>query len=75
MQASREHGPADVEMLNPQGSTNSTKEKASFSLSDPREVKHVSAGYTHNMQAITACTLYSFCSVSMILVNKSLASR
>jgi hypothetical protein len=28
-----------------------------------------------NLKAISACTLYSFCSVSMILVNKSLASR
>lgn len=28
-----------------------------------------------NGQAIYACSLYSFCSVSMVLVNKSLASR
>jgi hypothetical protein len=28
-----------------------------------------------NLKAITACAIYSFCSVSMILVNKSLASR
>lgn len=28
-----------------------------------------------NAKAISACSLYSFCSVSMILVNKSLASR
>lgn len=28
-----------------------------------------------NMKSITACSLYSFCSVSMVLVNKSLASR
>ena len=26
-------------------------------------------------KAITSCLLYSFCSVSMLLVNKSLASR
>lgn len=29
----------------------------------------------NNAKAISACTLYSCCSVSMILVNKSLASR
>lgn len=27
------------------------------------------------VKALTACGLYSFCSVSMILANKSLASR
>jgi hypothetical protein len=26
-------------------------------------------------KAITSCLMYSFCSVSMVLVNKSLASR
>jgi hypothetical protein len=26
-------------------------------------------------KAITACAMYSFCSVSMVLTNKSLASR
>jgi hypothetical protein len=30
---------------------------------------------TSTLMAIAACTLYSFCSVSMVLVNKSLASR
>jgi hypothetical protein len=29
----------------------------------------------NNAKAISACTLYSCCSVGMILVNKSLASR
>jgi hypothetical protein len=29
----------------------------------------------NNAKAISACTLYSCCSVSMIIVNKSLASR
>jgi hypothetical protein len=29
----------------------------------------------NNAKAISACTLYSVCSVSMIIVNKSLASR
>ena len=28
-----------------------------------------------SMRAITSCLLYCFCSVSMVLVNKSLASR
>jgi hypothetical protein len=28
-----------------------------------------------NVKAISACFLYSFCSVSMMLTNKSLASR
>lgn len=28
-----------------------------------------------SVKAITSCLLYSFCSVSMVLVNKSLASR
>jgi hypothetical protein len=28
-----------------------------------------------SVKALSACALYSFCSVSMILVNKSLASR
>lgn len=26
-------------------------------------------------KVVTACTMYSFCSVSMVLTNKSLASR
>ena len=30
---------------------------------------------TSPSKAICACLLYSFCSVSMVLVNKSLASR
>ena len=29
----------------------------------------------NNSKSISACSLYSFCSVSMVLVNKSLASR
>jgi hypothetical protein len=29
----------------------------------------------NNAKAISACTLYSCCSVCMVLVNKSLASR
>jgi hypothetical protein len=28
-----------------------------------------------SLKSMSACALYSFCSVSMILVNKSLASR
>lgn len=28
-----------------------------------------------NAKVLSACSLYSFCSVSMVLVNKSLASR
>ena len=28
-----------------------------------------------NSKAISSCALYAFCSVSMVLVNKSLASR
>lgn len=30
---------------------------------------------SNNIKAISSCVLYSFCSVSMILVNKSLTSR
>lgn len=30
---------------------------------------------TGSIKSLSACALYSFCSVSMILVNKSLASR
>lgn len=29
----------------------------------------------HHAQVLSACSFYSFCSVSMVLVNKSLASR
>jgi len=36
-----------------------------------KDAKLTAAGW----KAVTACFLYSFCSVSMILVNKSLASR
>jgi hypothetical protein len=81
MPASREDGPDDIEMPNPQGSPLGSPRKVKASLSNSSshsnssEVKHVSLASTHNMQAIMACTLYSFCSVSMILVNKSLASR
>ena len=32
-------------------------------------------GSSSTVKAISACLLYSFCSVSMVLVNKSLASR
>lgn len=49
--------------------------------SDMRAVAIDSAGdakkehHANAVKALTACGLYSFCSVSMILVNKSLASR
>ena len=50
--------------------------KATISIEPPtNEVKQVSLSSSNNMKAISACSLYSFCSVSMILVNKSLASR
>lgn len=39
------------------------------------DVKPTSLNSTSSVKAIVACTFYSFCSVSMILVNKSLASR
>jgi len=41
------------------------------SSSDP----HASGLSAVALKAVTACVLYSFCSVSMILTNKSLASR
>ena len=31
--------------------------------------------YINAATAVSSCTLYTFCSVSMVLVNKSLASR
>lgn len=31
--------------------------------------------FRENGKALSACTFYSFCSVSMVLVNKSLTSR
>ena len=39
------------------------------------DVKHASLRSSGSVTAIVSCTFYSFCSVSMILVNKSLASR
>lgn len=39
------------------------------------DVKHTSLSSSGSIKAIVSCTFYSFCSVSMILVNKSLASR
>lgn len=39
------------------------------------EVKLTNITSAGNSKAIAACSLYSFCSVSMIIVNKSLASR
>lgn len=41
------------------------------STSKPSKTNIIAA----NMPAIAACSLYSFCSVSMVLTNKSLASR
>jgi len=38
------------------------------------EVKLTNIASARNSKAVTACSLYSFCSVSMIIVNKSLAS-
>ena len=38
-------------------------------------LKPTSDNNNSNSSAVFACSLYSFCSVSMVLVNKSLASR
>ena len=48
---------------------------ATFEIAIGGDVKEVHLGSQGNMKAIVACALYSSCSVSMILVNKSLASR
>lgn len=42
---------------------------------EPEENKDEKAAVTSAVKAIYACALYSSCSVSMVLVNKSLASR
>lgn len=57
----------------------------SKSEKDPEMQKMVEAPPSENVnskekssnaaKAVSACALYSFCSVSMVLVNKSLASR
>ena len=56
----------------------------SKSEKDPEMQKMVEAPPSENnskekssnaAKAVSACALYSFCSVSMVLVNKSLASR
>jgi hypothetical protein len=48
-------------MVNPPSDQSSGNEKGSPS--------------SNSLKAIYSCALYSFCSVSMVLVNKSLASR
>jgi hypothetical protein len=45
------------------------------SFDEPEENKDEKAAATSAVKAIYACMLYSSCSVSMVLVNKSLASR
>ena len=40
----------------------------------PKKSSDVKSNSNSNLKAVGACLLYSFCSVSMILVNKSLAS-
>lgn len=52
-------------------------------IKDPKEDNNINAeddrkediSSKFNMTAVSACALYSSCSVSMVLVNKSLASR
>jgi len=42
---------------------------------EPEENKDEKAAATSSIKAIYSCIMYSSCSVSMVLVNKSLASR
>jgi hypothetical protein len=60
--------PEDVELalLNPDGSD---RDEGTDNVKKPNYL------VGKNAKAISACTLYSFCSVIMVLVNKSLASR
>jgi hypothetical protein len=63
----------EVELL----ATGSDVEKGSGELSPtaPYSSKTNIFSSAASVKAMTSCLLYSFCSVSMILVNKSLASR
>ena len=57
---------------------NSEDELELFLASPPanEEVKALPYSLSHGtVQSILACAMYSFCSVSMVLTNKSLASR
>jgi hypothetical protein len=63
--------PEDVELalLNPPAESDEGLEKSEHDFKKPNYL------VGKNAKAISACTLYSFCSVIMVLVNKSLASR
>ncbi len=52
-------------LIEPKANTQTVKDSAAYA-----ESKKGSAG-----KAVSSCLLYTFCSVSMVLVNKSLASR
>lgn len=43
--------------------------------SQPLNAPKIQRPAVNNQKAISSCLLYCFCSVSMVLVNKSLASR
>lgn len=68
------HSQDDVELAllnnNPASKLDESSERSVYKES---KAPNYMAG--NNFKAISSCTLYSFCSVSMILVNKSLASR
>lgn len=53
-----------------------TNQSESPQIVKPTSSPRTSGGATGSpIKAIAACALYSFCSVSMVLTNKSLASR
>lgn len=75
----------DVEMQRPLVNTSSTENSASPHTT-PRATHVVTSPSAHSKQeqdsqqaahskVISSCLMYSFCSVSMVLTNKSLASR
>jgi hypothetical protein len=67
------NGDVESHAGNGNGSSNSSLERASSTVTKvlEQETKLSAAGW----KAVVSCINYSFCSVSMILVNKSLASR
>jgi hypothetical protein len=67
------NGDVESHAGNGNGSINPSLERASSTVTKAleQETKLSAAGW----KAVLSCINYSFCSVSMILVNKSLASR
>ena len=78
----QEHGEVDIEMNDDSKNAKRPMLKAKLSEIDLGDAiadknNHDERGGLGGvaLKAVSACLLYSFCSVSMILTNKSLASR